>query len=416
MDANPRQSADEHEISLHDISAHEFLAAMHDQDGAPSLTETETDTDTASDADSTLLAHMTKQKTVHPGDMRRVLSSTMSKYSKGSGPPNISANETTPSKPEMTINGKTYRAVNQTTLVYDVSQRCVWKNGALVDRGANGGIGGDDVRVVEELFGQKVHVRGIDNHELTDIPLITAGGVIPTQDGEVIAIMHNYAYTGRGKSIHSPAQMEWFGHDVQEQSVRTGGLQRIKTSCGHYVPINVRGGLPYISMRPYANEEWEKLPHVFLTSPKKWDPSVLDFELEDDTEWFDAISSVEENPHTNLFDCQGNYRKRYKAGHPTDEPTDEPMYFDAQAHIESSGENGETVYAAYPTERVASTKDPPTVTPADHDYKALRPNFAYLPEETIKKTFENTTQYGTIPQSEILKKRFKSPNPALNVA
>jgi len=138
--------------------------------------------------------------------------------------------------------------------------------------------------------------------------------------------------------------------------------------------------------------------------------------LEDDTEWFDAISSVEENPHTNLFDCQGNYCKRYKAGHPTDEPTDEPMYFDAQAHIESSGETGETVYAAYPTERVASTKDPPTVTPADHDYKALRPNFAYLPEETIKKTFENTTQYGTIPQSEILKKRFKSPNPAFNVA
>ena len=152
MDANPRRSADEHEISLHDISAHEFLAAMHDQDGAPSLTETETDTDTASDADSTLLAHMTKQKTVHPGDMRRVLSSTMSKYSKGSGPPNISANETTPSKPELTINGKTYRAVNQTTLVYDVSQRCVWKNGALVDRGANGGIGGDDVRVVERTF------------------------------------------------------------------------------------------------------------------------------------------------------------------------------------------------------------------------------------------------------------------------
>ena len=146
VDANPCRSANEHEISLHDISAYEFLAAMHDQDEAPSPTETKTDTDTTSDdADSTLLAHMTKQKTVHPGDMRRVLSSTMSKYSKRSGTPNKSANEATPSKPELTINGKTYRAVNQTTLVYDVLQRCVWKNGALVDRGANGGIGGDDV-------------------------------------------------------------------------------------------------------------------------------------------------------------------------------------------------------------------------------------------------------------------------------
>ena len=35
--------------------------------------------------------------------------------------------------------------------------------------------------------------------------------------------------------------------------------------------------------------------------------------------------------------------------------------------------------------------------------------------KTIKKTFENTTQYARIPHGIILKKHYKSPFPALNV-
>ena len=49
------------------------------------------------------------------------------------------------------------------------------------------------------------------------------------------------------------------------------------------------------------------------------------------------------------------------------------------------------------------------------DYDKLRPKFAWLPIETIRETFNKTTQYGRVSMSEILKKRFKSPNPALNV-
>ena len=39
----------------------------------------------------------------------------------------------------------------------------------------------------------------------------------------------------------------------------------------------------------------------------------------------------------------------------------------------------------------------------------------WLPIDTIKKTFERTTQLARMPMSTILKKRYKSPNPALNV-
>jgi hypothetical protein len=59
---------------------------------------------------------------------------------------------------------------------------------------------------------------------------------------------------------------------------------------------------------------------------------------------------------------------------------------------------------------------PRTVQPKDPDYANYRPNFCWLPTDTIKKTFETTTQYARIPMSTFLRKHYKAPNPALNVA
>jgi hypothetical protein len=42
-----------------------------------------------------------------------------------------------------------------------------------------------------------------------------------------------------------------------------------------------------------------------------WDPTVLlDHTLDDDDEWFDAVSDLQNDPTTNLFNEFGNYRKR----------------------------------------------------------------------------------------------------------
>jgi hypothetical protein len=75
-------------------------------------------------------------------------------------------------------------------------------------------------------------------------------------------------------------------------------------------PINVVSGLPYITIRPYTNEEWETLPHVVWTGDTDWDPTVLDHTLDDDEHWFDAISDLEATPFMNLFGEFGDYRKR----------------------------------------------------------------------------------------------------------
>ena len=58
---------------------------------------------------------------------------------------------------------------------------------------------------------------------------------------------------------------------------------------------------------------------------------------------------------------------------------------------------------------------PKKITPFDQDYGALKPYFAWLPVEIIKKTFSETTQYAQLPFNTNLWKQYKSPNPALNV-
>jgi hypothetical protein len=58
---------------------------------------------------------------------------------------------------------------------------------------------------------------------------------------------------------------------------------------------------------------------------------------------------------------------------------------------------------------------PKFVMTSEPDYGQLRPHLGWLPVDAIKKTFEHTTQLARMPMSTILKKRYKSPNPALNV-
>jgi hypothetical protein len=58
---------------------------------------------------------------------------------------------------------------------------------------------------------------------------------------------------------------------------------------------------------------------------------------------------------------------------------------------------------------------PKFVMTLEPDYGQLCPHLSWLPIDAIKKTFERTTQLARMPMSTILKKRYKSLNPALNV-
>ena len=77
---------------------------------------------------------------------------------------------------------------------------------SLIDRGANGGIAGDGVRVIFRT-NRTVEIKGVDKHHVNNIGSGSGDGVVQTQHGPVLAIMHQYALLGKGSSIHSPSQL-----------------------------------------------------------------------------------------------------------------------------------------------------------------------------------------------------------------
>jgi len=123
--------------------------------------------------------------------------------------------------------------------------------------------------------------------------------------------MNQYAHAGKGHTIHSSPQMEYYGLSVEEKSRKVGGLQQITTNDSFVFTINIRCGLPYLDMRPFTDEEWDELPHITITHEADWDPEVLNNELSDDQDWFDSL------PDTPLlfplFDEQGMLRPRVLA-------------------------------------------------------------------------------------------------------
>ena len=190
-------------VNLHDISAFDFLQAnlhsLQDEDGDPVKIPPDPDEDQADpapqldeDTSTALLAFLSKQKSAaHPGHLANVLSTSKNKNAKGAR--FIPKSDTNSTKDdEIVINGKKYRQVQSHRIHYSVSAHKSKRMGSLVDRGANGGIAGDDVCIIEKSD-RTVDVRGIDSHQITNITIVTAGGVIKTQHGPAIAIMHQYA-------------------------------------------------------------------------------------------------------------------------------------------------------------------------------------------------------------------------------
>ena len=177
--------------------------------------------------------------------------------------------------------------------------------GSLVDRGANGGILGDDARIILQ-HQRQVDVTGIDNHELNALPIVDAAAKVQSQLGPVIVILRQYAYHGLGRTIHSACQFEQCKNKVDDRSMKVGGTQCIRTNDGYVLPLDIINGLPYLKMSPHTDKEWGELPHVILTSGDIWDPSVLDNTLTDQEDWYNTLKELDDGLIPNAFDEAGS--------------------------------------------------------------------------------------------------------------
>ena len=94
---------------------------------------------------------------------------------------------------------------------------------------------------------------------------------------------HEYTYYGRGHSIHSSGQIEWYTNTVDDKSVQVGGQQRIITIDGYSMPLACKGGLMYLEFQGIpTDKDLQTYSPVHLTSPHEWDPSVFDYEHPED--------------------------------------------------------------------------------------------------------------------------------------
>ena len=270
-------------------------------------------------------------------------------------------------------------------------------NQQLVDRGANGGLAGSDMRVPHKPQ-RKINMQGIDNHEVTGLDVVTAATLLNTSQGKVIGRFDEYAYLGKGSSIHSSGHLEWLKTNVDEKSVKVGGTQLITTLDGYFVPLLIKDGLAYASSlgRP-TDQDMDTYPHVFFTSPDEWDPSVLDH----DPPHLDGLdpSQVPDQLFGDpMFDAYGDFNERIIANL--------NIFLDAPSGDCGSYTEICSVFTAHLHQS----------SPQEPDWNALRPFFAWTSPSSIKDTFNVTTRHGTAPYTQdYIKKHFKSHNPVFNI-
>ena len=87
------------------------------------------------------------------------------------------------------------RSINH-HFTYHVAQASQAKCGSLVDRGANGGLAGSDVRILSRSS-RKCTVTGIDSHELQGLDVVQCAALVETTHGIVNSIMNEYACYGK---------------------------------------------------------------------------------------------------------------------------------------------------------------------------------------------------------------------------
>ena len=325
---------------------------------------------------SDVLVNLASQRSLpHPGGIRRVLS------------------QPSPAKSSPT-KSPTPRSVQYHLHVpYRVSHNSAHPSrGALIDRGANGGLAGPDVRVISRTD-RTVDVSGIDNHQMTHLPIVTAGGVASSQRGEVLVIFNQYAHVPSGRTIHSSTQLESFGLTVDEKSLHLGqGTQSITTPDGYVFPLNFVDGLAYMPLRPFTDHEWSHLPHVVFTSDTEWDPSFTDYNLTDDPNWFSSTPD-----HLGDYDFSShNLIGQFSAS---------VISVSSTWHLRHSASLGSELSAHAMVRK-----------PSPKTYHQYRDYFLRASVDTIRKTFDATTQFarsGWI--TGYIQDTFRAPFPALNV-
>ena len=226
--------------------------------------------------------------------------------------------------------------------------------------------------------------------------------LVETNHGIVNLIMNEYAWYGKGHTIHSSGQIGWFKNSVDDRSVQVGGKQRICTIGGYAMPLTCRGGLMYLSIlgKP-TDKDLERYPAVHLTGPHEWDPSVLDY-----THPFGDGEPPWSNDPDERFAFDPNF----------DEFGDYTLRAIQTLSILDASPSTLTPCSALMTNQHFFRTYQHDVSPETPNYENPRPYFGWVNVDTVQKPMEQSIQWGvSLPNTFPMKRHLKSRNPALNI-
>ena len=199
--------------------------------------------------------------------------------------------------------------------------------------------------------------------------------------------MHEYAYYGRGNTIHSPCQIEWFNNTCDDKSHHVGGKQVITFLDGYATPLECRSGLSYMSIfgKP-TDQDLDQYPNVLLASQHEWNPSVLD------------------------YSCPNTHGYPFWSHNPFVRDQHDPR-IDESGNIHNRVIHTLSILSDTPITSIQKHDQQPTTI----DNNKLKPYFGWVNAETIKKTFESSTQWAVTSTRFPIRKHFKSRFPAFNI-
>ena len=214
--------------------------------------------------------------------------------------------------------------------------------------------------------------------------------------------MNEYACYGKGHTIQSSGQIEWFKNSVDDRSVQVGGKQRICTIDSYDMPLTCTGGLMYLSIlgKP-TDKDLERYPAVHLTGPHEWDPSVLDYTHpsgDGEPPWSnDPNERSAFDPNIDEF---GNYTQRAIQ----------------TLSILDDSSSTLTPCPTFMANQYEFRTYQHDVTHEAPDCEKFRPYFGSVNVDTVQKTMEQSTQWGvSLPNTFPMKKHLESRNPALTI-
>ena len=115
---------------------------------------------------------------------------------------NVMTSPTSDVTPQRSINS------DHNHLFCHIPQEKQAQHGSLVDRGANRGLAGSDVRVLSKSS-RKCTVTGFDQHQFNGVDIVQCAAMVNTNHGYVNLIINEYAYYGKGHTIQSSGQIVW---------------------------------------------------------------------------------------------------------------------------------------------------------------------------------------------------------------